>query len=70
MADATTASSSGSPSGTITVRVPSASFDQLLTQLRSLGKVQSVTQKGTEVSAQYTDLQARLTARDAPPGTG
>ncbi|MCU1498334.1 MAG: putative lipoprotein [Acidimicrobiales bacterium] len=65
VADSTTTASGDSPSGTVTVRVPSTSFDKLLVELRKLGKVESVTQKGTEVSAQYTDLQARLSAQTA-----
>jgi hypothetical protein len=65
VAESTTSRSGDAPSGTVVVRVPSASFDDLLADLRKLGKVQSVAQKGTEVGAQYTDLQARLAAVSA-----
>ncbi len=62
IAEQTTSQSSDSPSGSIVVRVPEASFEDLLTELRKLGEVQAVTSKGTDVSAQYTDVVARLTA--------
>jgi hypothetical protein len=65
VADSTTSSSDSSRSGTITVRVPADSFDQLLGDLRRLGEVKGQTEKGTEVTAQYTDLQARLAAQTA-----
>lgn len=62
ISESTTSRSGDAPSGTVVVRVPSDSFDGLLADLRKLGKVQSVAQRGTEVSAQYTDVQARLAA--------
>jgi hypothetical protein len=62
IAEATTSESSDSPSGSITVRVPGESFDQLLTDLRKLGDVKAVASKGTDVTAQFTDLAARETA--------
>jgi hypothetical protein len=62
IAEATTSESSDSPSGSITVRVPGESFDQLLSDLRKLGDVKAVTSKGTDVTAQFTDLAARETA--------
>jgi len=65
VAEATTSESGESPSGSITVRVPGESFDQLLSDLRELGDVQAVTSKGTDVTAQFTDLEARLTALTA-----
>jgi hypothetical protein len=65
VADSTTASADRSRSGTITVRVPADSFDELLGDLRRLGEVKGQTEKGTEVTAQYTDLQARLAAQVA-----
>jgi len=65
IAEATTSESSESPSGSITVRVPGESFDQLLSDLRELGDVKAVTSKGTDVTAQFTDLQARLNALTA-----
>jgi hypothetical protein len=53
------------PSGSITVRVPADSFEPLLTKLRKLGTVESVTSKGTDVTAQFTDLEARIGALQA-----
>ncbi len=57
-----TSESSDQPSGSLTVRVPVDSYEALLANLRKLGKVGSVTSKGTDVTAQYTDLGARLEA--------
>jgi hypothetical protein len=65
VAEATTSESGDSPSGSITVRVPGDSFDQLLSDVRKLGDVQAVTSKGTDVTAQFTDLEARLKALTA-----
>lgn len=53
------------PRGTITVRVPAGSFEQLLGEIRRLGDVRSVATSGTDVTSQYTDLEARLTALGA-----
>lgn len=53
------------PRGTVTVRVPAGSFDQLLVDLRGLGEVNAVTSKGTDVTAQFIDLAARLSALSA-----
>ena len=65
IAEATTSESDESPSGSITVRVPGESFDQLVSDLRELGEVKAVTAKGTDVTAQFTDLAARLSALTA-----
>ncbi len=62
IAESTTSESSDSPSGTIVVRVPENSFETLLADLRKLGEVKAVSSKGTDVTAQFTDLEARLTA--------
>lgn len=62
VAESTTSESGDAPSGAITVRVPDESFEQLLSDLRKLGEVQAVSSKGTDVTAQFTDLQARLSA--------
>ena len=59
VSEATTSESGDSPSGSITVRVPGDSFDQLLSDLRKLGDVKAVSSKGTDVTAQFTDLEAR-----------
>lgn len=62
IAESTTSQSSDAPSGTIAVRVPAGSYEGLLTELRKLGDVKSVTSKGTDVTAELTDLAARLAA--------
>ena len=50
----------GSRSLTATLRVPADLLDPALADLRTLGRVQSESQSGEEVSAQYVDLEARL----------
>ncbi len=63
-----TTESGDAPSGTVTVRVPVAAFEDLLDQVRRLGDVRSVTTSATDVTAQYTDLEARLGALAATRG--
>ncbi|MGI8662525.1 MAG: DUF4349 domain-containing protein [Acidimicrobiales bacterium] len=53
------------PSAALTVRVPAAQFEQLLSKVRTLGEVRSVTTTGQDVTAQYTDLGARIGALTA-----
>jgi len=65
VAESTTSEAGEAPRGSITVRVPSTAFDQLLTDLRQLGEVEAVTSRGTDVTAQFTDLAARLSALTA-----
>jgi anti-sigma factor RsiW len=43
-----------------TLRVPADQLDPALAELKNLGRVESESQKGEEISAQYVDLQARL----------
>ncbi len=46
---------------TVTVRVPADAFSSVMSQLRGIAKeVQSETSQASEVTAEYTDLQARL----------
>jgi hypothetical protein len=52
----------GRASGTIVVRVPSASFDGLLSDLRKLGDIVSEDSQGVDVTGQHTDVEARLNA--------
>jgi hypothetical protein len=62
----TQSASPGSPAeGTVTLQVPEASFDALLSQAQELGKVASLTTQATNVTGQYVDLQARITALEA-----
>jgi hypothetical protein len=60
VADLTTNRSDQALGGSITVRVPAASFDDVLAQLRGLGTVDAESVKGADVTAQHTDLEARL----------
>jgi Domain of unknown function (DUF4349) len=53
----------GSPAqGTITLQVPESGFDAVLAQVRGLGRVASLSTTATDVTGQYVDLQARITA--------
>jgi len=65
VADARTAEGADDPTGSVTLRVPAATFDDLLTQVRGLGEVRSSTTHGQDVTGQYSDIQARLTALNA-----
>ena len=44
-----------------TLRVPADQLEAAITELKSLGRVESESQSGEEVTAQYVDLEARLT---------
>src|ERR1035441_1844504 len=43
-----------------TLRVPADQLDTVLTELKTLGRVEEESQSGEEVTAQYVDLEARL----------
>jgi anti-sigma factor RsiW len=45
---------------TATLRVPASQLDTALSEVKSLGRVEAESQKGQDVTAQYVDLQARL----------
>lgn len=61
LADLTMSTPQGSGrSVNATLRVPSADLDAALTELRQLGRVQSESQKGDDVTRAYADLVARL----------
>src|SRR5262249_39202380 len=48
------------------LRIPSAELDATMTELKKLGRVESESQSGEEVTQQYVDLEARLAiARNA-----
>jgi hypothetical protein len=53
------------PNGTVTLRVPSDRFDELVRQVRALGKVRAVSSSGEDVTGQITDVRARLKALEA-----
>ena len=46
--------------GTIVVRVPARSYDEAVSSLRSLGKVEARNESGEDVSQEYVDLSARI----------
>jgi Domain of unknown function (DUF4349) len=46
--------------GTVVVRVPERSYDEAVEALRALGKVESRTESGQDVSQEYVDLGARI----------
>jgi len=58
---ATTAVSAGN----ITLQVPEASFGTVVAQVQTFGKVTALTTRGTDVTGQYVDLQARIAALEA-----
>ena len=51
----------GAEDGSITIRVPQASFYDTVAEVETLGKVQSRNINGDDVSEKYVDLQAQLT---------
>jgi hypothetical protein len=60
-----TAEAADNPTGSATLRVPVGTFENLLSGVRALGTVKSVTTHGQDVTAQYVDIQARLNASKA-----
>ncbi|HEV3353728.1 MAG TPA: DUF4349 domain-containing protein, partial [Acidimicrobiales bacterium] len=65
VADTKSTDGGDDPTGSVTLRVPAASFEDLLMRVRGLGTVRSSTTHGQDVTAQYSDIQARLTALNA-----
>jgi hypothetical protein len=53
------------PSGTVTLQIPVANFGAALKAVEALGTPSSLTTKATDVTAQYVDLQSRITALQA-----
>ncbi len=53
-------SSAGVPSGSVTLRIPNASFPAALVEARRLGRVLSENAQGEDITEQFVDLQARL----------
>jgi Domain of unknown function (DUF4349) len=49
----------------VTLRVPVDSFENLVASVRGLGTVKSLSTHGQDVTSQYADIQARLTALNA-----
>jgi hypothetical protein len=52
-------------SGTVVLRVPEASFGATVTQVQQIGHVTSATTSANDVTGQYVDLQARISALQA-----
>jgi hypothetical protein len=57
--------SGASPSGSVTLQVPVNSFAAVLKRAQALGKTSDLATKATDVTGQYVDLQARITALQA-----
>lgn len=57
--------SAGAPSATITIRVPGAEFTRAVERIRALGTVLSAASSGVDVTADYTDMQARARSLEA-----
>jgi hypothetical protein len=62
VADSQMTDGGGSPSASVTLRVPEGAFESLVNRASGLGKVLSEDIKSADVTAQYVDLQARLHA--------
>jgi Flp pilus assembly protein TadB len=54
------ASQTGGDEATVTLKVPSDKLEGVLGQIRGLGKVTSESESGDDVTAEYIDLQARI----------
>ena len=48
--------------GTVVIRVPQASFDAAIENVKALGTVKSISTSGQDVTEQYVDLQAQKTS--------
>ena len=46
--------------GSLVLRIPAESFDSALSRLRELGKVESLEERGRDVSKEFVDLNARV----------
>lgn len=65
VAQTETSEGDSAPNGIVTLRVPAAEFDAVVAEVRKLGKVVSATSRGQDVTAQYTDIEARLRGLNA-----
>ncbi len=65
IADSRTSESASAPRGTVTLRVPAASYEGVVEEVRRLGKVISATSQGRDVTDQFTDLESRIRALEA-----
>jgi hypothetical protein len=55
------ASQTGGDQATVTLKVPSDKLEGVIGRIRGLGKVTSESESGDDVTAEYVDLQARIT---------
>ena len=53
---------SGQPYGSIVIRIPAANFDNTLSGVQALGTVRSISTQGQDVTEEYVDVQAQITA--------
>ena len=51
----------GQPTGTVVLRIPADQFDSALSGVKSVGTVKSISTQGQDVTAEYVDVQARIT---------
>ena len=56
---------SGTAGGSVTLQVPVASFAEVMKKAQSFGKTSSLSTKATDVTGQYVNLQAQITALQA-----
>lgn len=64
-ANSNTPSSRSFASGTIVLEVPQQSFARFVSEVERIGRATSVTTSSNNVTSQYVDLQARITALNA-----
>jgi len=65
VAASATSSHRGTPTGSLTMRVPADRFDDVVIRVGRLGVVSSSDSSSQDVTGEYTDLQARLRAATA-----
>ncbi|HVP96809.1 DUF4349 domain-containing protein [Methanoregula sp.] len=53
---------SGQPYGTVVIRIPAAKFDAALSGVQGLGTTKSISTQGQDVTEEYVDVQAQITA--------
>jgi len=54
--------SSDLPYGSVIIRIPASQFDSTLSGVRALGTVKSLSTQGQDVTEEYVDVQAQITA--------
>lgn len=69
VANSNTSEGGDDPSGQVTMRVPVGAFEQTIGKARGYGKVMALQTSGKDVTAQYSDIQARIKALKATRST-